>query len=59
MNLNNYIITAPTTPTYFPDELHQISDVLDIAIIENLTLPYAITNLDDLLSDYYYVGNRY
>ena len=50
---NDTIITAPTTPTHYPDNPNHNPDVLDIAIMKTGSLQYHLENLtSDLSSDH-------
>lgn len=49
---NNYIITAPDTPTHFPYRSTHRPDVLDIALLNIPNKTYTITNFNDLSSDH-------
>jgi hypothetical protein len=45
---NNYVISAPSQPTYFPD-LHSLgADILDIAILSNVLTKHSIRTLGNL-----------
>lgn len=52
MELNNYTIVAPDTPTFFPDIHQHNPDVLDIALLKTQNLRYELQNLNELSSDH-------
>jgi exonuclease III len=45
---NNYIISAPTKPTHFPDNNPTRADILDLAIVSNVLANYSIRTLGSL-----------
>jgi Reverse transcriptase (RNA-dependent DNA polymerase)/Endonuclease-reverse transcriptase len=52
MESHHYIITAPDTPTHFPDNHRHNPDVLDVAILKLTNFQFQITNLNELSSDH-------
>lgn len=48
---NDYIVTAPHSPTFYPSIATHRPDVLDIALIR-LPFPTQVTNLNELSSDH-------
>jgi len=56
---NNYIITAPISPTHIPDGTHSTPDVIDFAFLSNITSHQPIKTLGFLsLTDFKYLGYR-
>jgi len=49
---DDYIVAAPSSPTFFPAIAGHRPDVLDIALIRLPQLSYDLTNLNELSSDH-------
>jgi len=52
MDQNDYFVTAPTTPTHFPDIHNHRPDVLDVPLMRIANIQFDIENLNELSSDH-------
>lgn len=52
MENNNYNVTALEFPTHYPDQRNHRSDVLDVAVLKNIDLPFILQNRDELSTDH-------
>lgn len=52
MDQNDYFVTAPTTPTHFPDNHNHRPDVQDIYLLQIANMQFNIKNLNELSSDH-------
>lgn len=48
----DYLVAAPVSPTHYPDNHAHRPDVLDIAILNHLSVPFQISNINNLSSDH-------